>query len=426
MADDAPGEAGTGSRTWVVDALNVVGSRPDGWWRDRSGAVARFVDEVVRWRATIADDVLVVVDGHPSGRATEGRWYGVEVRFTHTSGPDAADDQIARLVASAAEPAAMTVVTADRRLRARVQACGAAVEGPRRFLARLADVPVRREDRVVLARFGIDESALLGRGGEARVYGLDDGRVVRLSHPGTDLALLDRRRRLLDGLAGGDIGVALPRVLEQHVIAGRGVSVEQRLPGRDAVDVLDADGTDRAALVRDHLDVCRRIATLPCDVRRFGPLIADAPTADTFRGWSVARLRHQLTRGGPAFAAIDAGAVTDDLLAVLAATGRPVVTHLDAFLGNMLAEGDRITALLDFSVVAAGAIPDLDALLAVAYLTPEITPTAVDTDRDVALAWAADVGLDRGVDAARRWAAAMWAGEPDDQRLRAWCLRVLG
>jgi hypothetical protein len=178
-------------------------------------------------------------------------------------------------------------------------------------------------------------------------------------------------------------------------------------------------------LVRDHLAVARRIATLPCGARRFGPLIGDGPSADTFRGWSVAHLRARLARGGPAFAAIKAAAVTDDLLAVLAAPDRPVVAHLDAFLGNMLAAGDQITALLDFSVVAAGAIPDLDVLLAVAYLAPEITPTAVDADRQVARAWAADAGLDHAVGAARRWAAAMWAGEPDDQRLREWCLRVL-
>ncbi|HEX6254814.1 MAG TPA: NYN domain-containing protein [Euzebyales bacterium] len=413
------------TRTWVIDALNVVGTRPDGWWRDRSGAVARIVDEIVRWRATINDDVLVVVDGHPSGRVREGMWYGVKVRLTHTSRPDAADDEIATTVAAATDPTAMVVVTADRRLRARVEACGAAVEGPRRFLTRLADVAVRREDRVVLAHFGVDESALLGRGGEARVYGLDDERVVRLSHPGTDLAMLRQRRRLLDDLAGGDIGVALPRVLEQHVIAGRGVSVERRLPGRDALDVLDADGTDRAALVRDHLEVARRIATLPCPLRRFGPIIGDAPTAETFRAWSVARLGARLARGGPAFAGIDPVAVTDDLLAVLPPADRPVVAHLDAFLGNMLADGDRISAVLDFGGLTAGAIADLDPLLAVAYLAPEITPTAVDADRATARAWVADVGLDRAVVAARRWAATMWAGEPDDQPLRQWCRRVL-
>ena len=157
----------------------------------------------------------------------------------------------------------------------------------------------------------------------------------------------------------------------------------------------------------------------------FGPIIGDAPTAETFRAWSVARLGARLARGGPAFAGIDPVAVTDDLLAVLPPADRPVVAHLDAFLGNMLADGDRISAVLDFGGLTAGAIADLDPLLAVAYLAPEITPTAVDADRATARAWVADVGLDRAVVAARRWAATMWAGEPDDQPLRQWCRRVL-
>ena len=37
---------------WYVDAMNVIGSRPDGWWRDREGAIRRLVDEVPRVGAT--------------------------------------------------------------------------------------------------------------------------------------------------------------------------------------------------------------------------------------------------------------------------------------------------------------------------------------------------------------------------------------
>lgn len=117
--------------TWlVVDAMNVIGSRPDGWWHDRAGAVR---DLVGRLRATRPDDlaemITVVVDGRGDDEPADER--GVEV--VHAGpGPDAADDRIVALLDAAGHTPA-TVVTADRHLRERVSARGAAVRGPGRF-----------------------------------------------------------------------------------------------------------------------------------------------------------------------------------------------------------------------------------------------------------------------------------------------------
>jgi selenocysteine lyase/cysteine desulfurase len=36
--------------TLLVDAANVVGSRPDGWWRDRAGATARLLARLAALR----------------------------------------------------------------------------------------------------------------------------------------------------------------------------------------------------------------------------------------------------------------------------------------------------------------------------------------------------------------------------------------
>ncbi len=91
----------------------------------------------------------------------------------------------------------------------------------------------------------------------------------------------------------------------------------------------------------------------------------------------------------------------------------------------MLAVGDRISALLDFGPMTIGGPPDLDALVAVAYLAPEITPTARAEDRRAARAWAEEAGLAGALAPAERWIAAYWAGAPDDQRLRRWCERIL-
>ncbi|MFE7561469.1 NTP pyrophosphohydrolase [Kitasatospora sp. NPDC057500] len=125
----------------VVDGANVVGSVPDGWWRDRRGAAERLRDalapvggkglgdrpELPAWVRTGPLDVVLVVEG-----AARGVTATPEVRVEAASG--SGDDLIVGLVAGAlaAHPERdCLVVTADRGLRARVTALGAAVAGPR-------------------------------------------------------------------------------------------------------------------------------------------------------------------------------------------------------------------------------------------------------------------------------------------------------
>ncbi|MEV7599816.1 NTP pyrophosphohydrolase [Kitasatospora sp. NPDC089797] len=117
----------------VVDGANVVGSVPDGWWRDRHGAAERLRDALVAVAARGVPEhpgpleVVLVVEG--AARGVQGV-PGVRVVSADGSG----DDRIVDVVreARAGDPArACLVVTADRGLRARVGALGAAVTGPR-------------------------------------------------------------------------------------------------------------------------------------------------------------------------------------------------------------------------------------------------------------------------------------------------------
>lgn len=126
---------------WIVDGNNVMGSRPDGWWRDRSAAARRLVTEIDRWQARSGASVLVVFDGRPDPATMALSRLGLDVRFAPRPGPDAADDAIVDLVhreVDAQPPQDVTVVTADRGLRRRLPA-GIALVGPRHFLDRLAD-----------------------------------------------------------------------------------------------------------------------------------------------------------------------------------------------------------------------------------------------------------------------------------------------
>lgn len=119
--------------TLVVDAANVVGSRPDGWWKDRAGA-ARRLHEGLLVADTPYDVVVLVLEGAAKGGVKAGR--DGHVRTVHA--PKDGDATIlAEAQAAADRGDRVTVVTADRMLQARVQGVGALALGPSWLLDQL-------------------------------------------------------------------------------------------------------------------------------------------------------------------------------------------------------------------------------------------------------------------------------------------------
>ena len=116
------------SHRLIGDGMNVIGSRPDGWWRDRRGAMRRLVDALEK--VDDFDHVVVVLDGKAFDLASER----VEVRFASRRGPNAADDDIAAIAREVD-----TVVTSDADLERRVRERGADVLGAGAFRRRLDD-----------------------------------------------------------------------------------------------------------------------------------------------------------------------------------------------------------------------------------------------------------------------------------------------
>jgi predicted RNA-binding protein with PIN domain len=121
---------------WLIDGNNVMGSRPDGWWRDRRGAARALAGELADFAAHRGEPVTVVFDGAPFAfEAVPDA--PLEVAFARRRGRDAADDEIARRVAEAPDPAALRVVTSDAELARRVRERGAEVVPAGRFRAEL-------------------------------------------------------------------------------------------------------------------------------------------------------------------------------------------------------------------------------------------------------------------------------------------------
>jgi predicted RNA-binding protein with PIN domain len=119
---------------WVIDGMNVIGTRPDEWWKDRHAAMVRLVYMLEGWAASNGDEVVVVFEQPPSPPISS-----TVIEVTHAPRPrrDSADDEIVRRLTADSEPGAIRVVTSDGWLADRVHAAGATVEPAELFRTQL-------------------------------------------------------------------------------------------------------------------------------------------------------------------------------------------------------------------------------------------------------------------------------------------------
>ena len=148
------GTVQTMTRTVLVDGNNVMGSRPDGWWRNRAEAAQRLVADIVPVARSLGGTWTVVFDGaEPPVMLPQER---VSVVHTGHGRRDGADDRIVELVGALPDPAMALVYTSDAGLRARVHALGARLAGARALLDEIAAVRdatrPSASDEVVLPR----------------------------------------------------------------------------------------------------------------------------------------------------------------------------------------------------------------------------------------------------------------------------------
>jgi predicted RNA-binding protein with PIN domain len=136
--DSGRGRDRPGAR-WLIDGMNLIGSRPDRWWNDPDRAVRRLIEQLDRYAIATGEAVTVVFDRQAPG-VMPGAHGAVVVAFASRRGRDAADHEIVGMLAEDPVPASVRVVTSDRRLVERARQLGAEVSSSGWFRRRLEEV----------------------------------------------------------------------------------------------------------------------------------------------------------------------------------------------------------------------------------------------------------------------------------------------
>lgn len=283
----------------------------------------------------------------------------------------------------------------------------------------------------MLTDFDPTQFQLLGSGGEAHVYALDDERVLRVYGNGTSLAAAQSRARLLDEIAHGAqrLPFATPIVLscgELTVAEGekRVYAVEKRIAGTSLLDALrTVAGEPRRRLIEQYMDAAWALGEVVVRRPYFGELDHwDPLSAETFTHYLAERARRSVT--GTAFEHLDTQALSTELGEPMT---EPTFVHLDYFAGNVMADAGRITAVIDFGYSSIIGDRRMNVVAAAAHLmSARITPVVTEADRAVARDWLQARGLTDYYAAGERWMAAYWLFVRDDPTVVAWAHEILG
>lgn len=288
------------------------------------------------------------------------------------------------------------------------------------------------DDRVP-SRFRADVVRRIGHGGEATVYELTGGRVLRVYHAAPHGA--GRIAAFYREISAAKPSFALPEIIEQGEADGVHYSLDRLIPGRPLHDLMrELSGADRERALASYADAVFEIASLPCAQPGYGEFLRDAGSivAESWPAYLVARMGRSLAQ---------APWLRDDVprldRAVAALRARidalppapRVLVHGDYFPGNVLIGEDlRVSGVIDFGPLTVMGDQWLDLASAVMFLEvsrPGYTPadTGFVLRRIDARAGA---GVRDAIALYRAWYAIRFSPYRDDAaNLYRWCVTSL-
>ncbi|HET9872041.1 MAG TPA: PH domain-containing protein [Propionibacteriaceae bacterium] len=296
-------------------------------------------------------------------------------------------------------------------------------------------------DQAVLARFGIDGRALLGRGGECTVFAIDDAHVLRLYRPSHEspARVIPQLRALYNFWAQADVGFETPRIVDSGQLSGRHYTVDRRMSGRVFSEWLaQAPQEERRDALRSYLRIASSLSRLPAPVLGFARLVGpDAPQQFA----SLAELlsaqlqrvigasRDRLTADVPEISRVWANWHAN----IARRRCQPALVHGDLCPSNVFCsrapDGTAVvTGVLDFSPHTLAADPLMDITGAICFLELESYAGASDDAAWLADYAAAELGADilPWVQAYRQFYGFYFSSaHAVDERLYAWCVNQL-
>lgn len=274
-----------------------------------------------------------------------------------------------------------------------------------------------------LQALSIDPDDLIDIGGEAAVFRHGPHHIARISHDWVTAEHVEKRNALLDELRSAAFSFEIPSVERTVCPRGRIVTIERWLEGNTLQRaLLDARGPRRELIITAALEASLEFQKVEFNRPDYRDLYWEPPTRhDTWRGFLEARARRSLDLAGRKFSQVDAAA----LAAPFALSPTKGFVHFDLYPGNLLIDGDRVSAVLDFSGMSLCGDPSFDPLSLAVYLGAEMTRARQPADAAICIDWLRSHGLDPFLEPAERILAAIWSFAQDDQVVADWTKRVL-